>query len=560
MLPQLVHKHLIPYHQIRITKFAAGAMIEILMERCSGDLASLLKQAQESEALQYDDVERYCVEIATGVDFLHRRGIIHGDLKPGNILVRGLAAGGKTLLVGDLDDLIQMQESTTCSKDILQLRGTVRYMSPEMLKKFGQVEAVNPGRKTDIWSLGCIMLEIAECCLESKTNKKRLEKNGEAVSVTNVPNSRFTLLILDGYVPFVQAEVPRKLAACIRLCLQHNPRERISAEGLLHTFSVGDVNKSEKSIPIQTADADIVIIQCSNGVIGDGVKAVVFDPVTNQIRVLETPLPKNLLFVFPQLTLPNSGIIFKDELDGMGMSEHDLCLWNISDGTMSDFSLNEVPWPGSSRWFCPVVVNDTIYYMRCNQYDDCHFFVAEDIHSSSIILERSSPIKGFSVEAVAELDGKILYAHNSRDRELVELDLYDPMADQWTSLQPLPQRREMFGMAVVRGYIYILSGCVTSVFESAVMPSCIRLNIETSMWEDIQTLQRPRHSHSACVVNERIYVCGGKNNGNADEYSIEMYDTTDNGFWSTVALSAQDERLLRRTVGGFAIRGVAVAK
>ncbi|XP_055339325.1 mitogen-activated protein kinase 4-like [Paramacrobiotus metropolitanus] len=245
-LPTLVHDNIVPCHLVRITKNIGKTTVEIMMELCESDLACCLKKATHSstghETYRYDDVERYCKEITAGVDLLHQRNIIHGDLKPANILTKDLPNGRKRLLIGDLEDLVHMQESVTCSGDITQLHGTFSYMSPEMLKKFSMIRTESPGRKTDVWCLGCIMLEIAERCLGSKTDKKLLQKNGEQITVDDsVSMSRYTILIIDGYVPFVSADIPRKLAACIQLCLKPAPNQRVTAGMLLDKLSLADI-------------------------------------------------------------------------------------------------------------------------------------------------------------------------------------------------------------------------------------------------------------------------------------------------------------------------------
>ncbi|XP_055357283.1 serine/threonine-protein kinase nekl-2-like isoform X2 [Paramacrobiotus metropolitanus] len=153
--------HLICYHQVSVARSSTfgGVSVKLLMDYYEdGDLASLIK-TKAVEDLQ--TAIRYASEIADAVNHLHLKNIVHGDIKPGNILIHRLGTNNK-LLLGDLDDLVQMQQSMTCSGDLSHIRGTLRYMSPEMLKKYLNLEHEKVGRKSDIWSVGCVILEMID--------------------------------------------------------------------------------------------------------------------------------------------------------------------------------------------------------------------------------------------------------------------------------------------------------------------------------------------------------------------------------------------------------------
>ncbi|XP_055344805.1 uncharacterized protein LOC129592727 [Paramacrobiotus metropolitanus] len=133
-----------------------------------GDLASMLQRLKVAALLIYlSTALRYSLDIAEGTRFLYENGISHADIKPANILVEKLDEDRKRLLIGDLDDRLEMHQDTT--GDITHIRGTARYMSPEMLKKFAthpgeKIGQESPGRKTDIWSLGFTHIDSALRC------------------------------------------------------------------------------------------------------------------------------------------------------------------------------------------------------------------------------------------------------------------------------------------------------------------------------------------------------------------------------------------------------------
>ncbi|XP_055344301.1 uncharacterized protein LOC129592313 [Paramacrobiotus metropolitanus] len=163
-LVALNHSNIVLYHKVTLTRAPGGACIELMMDYCTGgDLATFLNKMRQSKILLGKaNTIQYGLEMADGLAFLHDRRIIHGDLKPENILLMSLPNSVHRVLIGDLDDLVQIQRTSTWSADIQRLRGTPRYMSPEMLRKFAGLPAEIPGRKTDIWSLGCILLDLVE--------------------------------------------------------------------------------------------------------------------------------------------------------------------------------------------------------------------------------------------------------------------------------------------------------------------------------------------------------------------------------------------------------------
>ena len=98
---------------------------------------------------------RLMVDICMAVDFAHTRGVIHRDLKPGNIMVdkqghvRILDFGLARIAREDSPAMSML----TMSGDVM---GTPRYMSPEQaLAKPGEIDG-----RTDVYSLGVVFYEL----------------------------------------------------------------------------------------------------------------------------------------------------------------------------------------------------------------------------------------------------------------------------------------------------------------------------------------------------------------------------------------------------------------
>ena len=120
-------------------------MVTELMRR--GDVAALIDNAPE-EGLPLEDVVRVIIQVCRGLDFAHANGIVHRDVKPGNIW---LTKDG-TAKIGDFGLAKSRNRArVTQSGNIV---GTVTYMPPEQITG-GEVTA-----RSDLYALGVVLYEM----------------------------------------------------------------------------------------------------------------------------------------------------------------------------------------------------------------------------------------------------------------------------------------------------------------------------------------------------------------------------------------------------------------
>lgn len=122
----------------------------IAMEFVQGrTLASVLKEKLRLDARQASDI---AVDIASALGFAHENGVVHRDIKPGNILI-GSMGQVKVADFGIARALgAAVEDGLTQTGSVM---GTATYLSPE------QAQGSQPDPRSDIYSLGVVMYEMA---------------------------------------------------------------------------------------------------------------------------------------------------------------------------------------------------------------------------------------------------------------------------------------------------------------------------------------------------------------------------------------------------------------
>ncbi|KAJ4177501.1 hypothetical protein NW755_013809 [Fusarium falciforme] len=121
----------------------------LALELAQSDLGGLVKEAGES--MSFDDQRRIILDIASGLSAIHEIGIVHGDVKPENVLV--FQEGGRwSAKLTDFGG-----GAVLPGKDV-RGRGTVGWRAPELQRYHEYDEALNPELlwSIDIYSFGLI--------------------------------------------------------------------------------------------------------------------------------------------------------------------------------------------------------------------------------------------------------------------------------------------------------------------------------------------------------------------------------------------------------------------
>lgn len=141
MIAELDHPHIVRIFDLGVSDDHAHIVMEYLP---AGDLKKKISEGiSESTAL------RYVREIASALSKLHSLGILHRDLKPGNIMVRD--NDSLALIDFGLAKRMRLEQEITGHGEIF---GTPYYMSPE------QGHADDVDERSDLYSLGVIAFEM----------------------------------------------------------------------------------------------------------------------------------------------------------------------------------------------------------------------------------------------------------------------------------------------------------------------------------------------------------------------------------------------------------------
>jgi len=199
-------------------------------EAGSNDIAYLVMELVEGETLGHRlekgplplaETLKIGAQIADALDRAHRAGVVHRDLKPGNIMLTrsgaklldfGLAratgmAGPST---GSGETVAALSLSPTVAQPLTAegtIVGTFQYMSPE------QLEGHEADARADIWAFGCVLYEMA-------TGRRAFDGHSQASLIGSI--------MKDEPRPLTEIAplAPPALDRVVRRCLSKDPDDR----------------------------------------------------------------------------------------------------------------------------------------------------------------------------------------------------------------------------------------------------------------------------------------------------------------------------------------------
>ena len=149
---RLSHPHILPLHdsgEVSSGDVGEPSFLYSVSPFVTGE--SLRTRLHRQPPLPVEDILRLGREIALALDYAHRHGVVHLDVKPENILLQDGHA-----IIADFGIARAMSDASDGAiRDATPLLGTPSYMSPEQAAGAAQVDG-----RSDVYSLGCVLYEM----------------------------------------------------------------------------------------------------------------------------------------------------------------------------------------------------------------------------------------------------------------------------------------------------------------------------------------------------------------------------------------------------------------
>lgn len=228
VMARLDHPNIVVIHEIG----EENGHLYIAMKLVDGpDLSSYL---HKSGPLPWDTVTNFTNQIASALDYAHGQGVIHRDLKPGNILVND-----SSVLLTDFGLAKIVQENTQSVSLTEGQAGTYNYIPPEI---FNDQQA---GPPADIYALGLVVYEML-------TGSKLVDNTSTAAIIA----THLKGVVIDQPLP---ESVPPGVKEVLQTAVAINPTDRYASARLMAAALAGTATTAPKEpiIPEQKAPVEI---------------------------------------------------------------------------------------------------------------------------------------------------------------------------------------------------------------------------------------------------------------------------------------------------------------
>lgn len=227
-LKKITHPNIVSFYGLYQTE----EFTFLLEQYINGPTLKQVLQKQRGQPLPVKETLIYLKALCASLGFAHAHGVVHCDVKPGNVMID---QGGKIYLTDF--GVARHAESTTTT---FGGAGTPAYMAPEQIRG----EAVSPA--TDVYALGIMLFEM----LTGQRPFRGGEAGTESAGPTAAERIRYGhLKLLPPDPRSIKPDIPEEMAIVILKALGKNLETRYSTTGELLSAACAAAGLAPESLP-----------------------------------------------------------------------------------------------------------------------------------------------------------------------------------------------------------------------------------------------------------------------------------------------------------------------
>lgn len=209
-----------------------GNLPFIVMELVEGD--TIRDVVKMDGPMELDRALGVMADVCGAIDFSHKKGIIHRDVKPANIMISRDGA----VKVMDFGIARAISDSTSTLTKTSSVLGTAQYLSPE------QARGESVDARSDIYSAGCVLYEMV-AGVPPFTGESPVAVAYQHVRETPSPPSA------------VNPDIDRYVDAVVMQSIAKNPDNRYASAGDMRTDLLTVLSGGRPSAPLVLSDDDL---------------------------------------------------------------------------------------------------------------------------------------------------------------------------------------------------------------------------------------------------------------------------------------------------------------
>lgn len=210
---EVSHFNVCKVHELHTTRSELGEVDFLTMEFIPGE--TLSARIRRTGPLPVKQARDIAGQICAGLAQAHRQGVIHGDLKCGNVILTEMPEGGTRAVITDFG-LASLNLAAGETGSTMQLRGSFDYMAPELFS------GTRPSIASDVYALGVMLHEMLTGKLPDPVRAPSLPEGATTLTLSGGGHRR----------PFANRrcqKLARPWAAIVASCLEFAPEDRFAS-------------------------------------------------------------------------------------------------------------------------------------------------------------------------------------------------------------------------------------------------------------------------------------------------------------------------------------------